>query len=370
MEKKKSSSIILIILLVIVIMALAGFLAYKFAKDAKDTKVEPVAMENLIDEPEFVEPEPIKEVQIFKGEDRPIAVMIDNHSDARPQVGINDAYMVYEILVEGGITRMMAVFKGVDLEEIGPVRSARHYFLDYALENDAIYVHFGASPQALSDISGLRVNAINGISQNSSEFWRTKGKYAPHNVLTTTKKILEIAESRKYATTSTQESVLNYVVDEVNLEDGQEAIEIYIPFSKSQNVSFEYDAERQVYVKSANGKKQVDWRSEEDIAFKNLIVTFVQNYDLNDMSGKGRQGINNIKTLKGYYITNGHAIEITCEKTSRSAQTIYRDLEGNEIDVNDGNTYLGLCPIDAQVTIKGNPKPEIEEEETGEVIDE
>ena len=90
----------------------------------------------------------LKEPKIFKGTDRPIAVMIDNHKGAMPQAGLNDAYMVYEIIVEGGETRLMALFKGANLDKIGPVRSSRHYFLDYALENDAIYVHFGWSPQA------------------------------------------------------------------------------------------------------------------------------------------------------------------------------------------------------------------------------
>ena len=72
--------------------------------------------------------------------------MIDNHLDALPQAGLNKAYIVYEMIVEGGETRLMALFKDRDLEKIGPIRSSRHYFLDYALENDAIYVHFRLEP--------------------------------------------------------------------------------------------------------------------------------------------------------------------------------------------------------------------------------
>lgn len=102
--------------------------------------------------------------------------MIDNHSGAWPQANLNKAYLVYEIIVEGGETRLMAVFKGQDLEKIGPIRSSRHYFLDYALENDAIYVHHGWSPQAQNDISALNVNNINGIQESSNNFWRVKDK--------------------------------------------------------------------------------------------------------------------------------------------------------------------------------------------------
>ena len=128
--------------------------------------------------------------------------MIDNHEDAWPHAGIQDAYMVYEIIVEGGETRLMALFKGANLEKIGPVRSARHYFIDYAMENDAIYVHFGQSPQAQSDIKKYSINDINGISEDGTTFWRVKDKYAPHNAVTSSEKLLKSAQNKKYRTTS------------------------------------------------------------------------------------------------------------------------------------------------------------------------
>ena len=105
--------------------------------------------------------EPEKQLKIvnLKSKTRPYAVMINNNHAAWPQAGIQDAYIVYEMLVEGGFTRFLAVYKDKELDRIGTVRSSRHYFLDYALENDAIYVHFGWSPQAQSDIKSL-----NGLS--------------------------------------------------------------------------------------------------------------------------------------------------------------------------------------------------------------
>ena len=104
--------------------------------------------------------EKVKEITVIDvdSKSRSIAVMINNHPSARPyQSGLQDAYLVYELIVEGGLTRYLAVFKDQTTERIGSVRSARHYFLDYALENDAIYVHYGWSPQAKSDISKLKV---------------------------------------------------------------------------------------------------------------------------------------------------------------------------------------------------------------------
>ena len=301
----------------------------------------------------------VKEPKTFQGTDRPIAVMIDNHKGAMPQAGLNDAYLVYEMIVEGGETRLMAVFKGVDLEKIGPVRSSRHYFLDYALENDAIYVHFGWSPQAQSDITKLGVNNINGIYESSTSFWRVKDKYAPHNAVTSTAKILEIANRKGYATTSTKESVLNYVADPVELDTKMEATTVTIPYSTSNTVKYEYDATTERYVRYSRGTKQVDWTTGETVTTKNIIIAKAKNTTLNDGENKGRQTLDNVKTLEGYYITNGKAIEITAEKSTRSGQTVYKDLEGNEIEVNDGNTFIQICPIDSKIVIEpGIPVPE------------
>ena len=293
-----------------------------------------------------------KQVEIFNGEERPIAVMIDNVGDARPQAGLNDAYLVYEIIVEGNLTRLMALYKGVDLEKIGPVRSSRHYFLDYALENDAIYVHFGWSPQAKSDISSLNVDNINGISESTTSFWRVRDKSSPHNVVTSTEKILEIAKRKGYETTTDKESVLNYVTDEVELTEGTEATNITIPYSSSYKVTYKYDAETKRYTRGYNKTTQKDWDTDELVTTKNIIITFAKNTTLNDGTDKGRQDLSNIGTLDGYYITNGKAIKITCYKSSRTAQTVYKDLEGNEIEVNDGNTFIQIVPINAEVVIE------------------
>ena len=88
--------------------------------------------------------------------------MFDNNKDAWPHSGINSAYIVYEIIVEGGETRLMALFKGQDCDSVGPIRSSRHYFLDYAMENDAIYAHLGMSPQAQATFQEFGIQHING----------------------------------------------------------------------------------------------------------------------------------------------------------------------------------------------------------------
>ena len=247
----------------------------------------------------------------------------------------------------------MALFKGADVDKIGPVRSARHYFIDYAMENDAIYVHFGQSPQAASDIKKYSINDINGISEDGSTFWRVKDKTAPHNAVTSMANLKKSAESKKFKTTSTEKSVLNYVTDEVNLEDGESAETITIPHSQLQTVKYEYDSENKVYKRYARGVAQKDWDTKDAITIKNLIITYCDNYTLTDTENKGRQGLKNIGTFDGYYITNGKAIKIKCIKEARDSKTIYQDLQGNVIKVNDGNTFVNICPTDAKVTIEG-----------------
>ena len=362
----KKVTIITVLILLIIILSAGGYLYYKMYMENNRKPQGEESISEAEDEEVLMVPVEEKKVQIYQGEDRPIAVMIDNHKQALPQGGLNDAFIVYEIIVEGGESRLMAVFKGAKLDQIGPVRSARHYFLDYALENDAIYVHFGWSPQAEYDIKSLKVQNIHGIQESSTSFWRVKDKYAPHNVATSTEKILEIAERKGYRTTSEAESLLKYTVDEVNLEDGMAADTVTIPYMGSNITKYVYNPETKRYQRYSKGIEEKDWNTGEAVTAKNIIVTFARNYTLTDSENKGRQGLENIGTLKGYYITNGRAIEITCEKSSRSEKTVYKDLEGNEINVNDGNTYIQICPINAKVEIEGN---EIEEEEQEEVAE-
>ncbi len=295
-----------------------------------------------------------KTPQTFVGSDRPIAVMIDNNISALPHAGLNNAYAVYEIIVEGGESRLMALFKGQNLSKIGPIRSSRHYFLDYALENDAIYVHYGWSPQAESDIKTLGVNNINGITQSDTDFWRVKDKSAPHNAVTSTENILKMAKEKGYRTTSTVKSPFNYTVDDVNLDDGIGADVISIPYSSSNVTKWEYNAESKKYTRYTKNKKETDWDTGEDVTFKNIIIEFIENSNLNDGSGKGRQTMTTIGAKDGYYITNGKAIKIKCTKMSRAGKTTYTDLNGNEIDINDGNTFVEICPINANVKIESN----------------
>ena len=282
-------------------------------------------------------------------------MVLDNHVDAWPHSGIEYAYIVYEMLVEAGETRLLALFKGQDIDVIGPVRSARDYFIDYAQENDAIFVHFGGSPQALARRNSTGIPHIDGIAHESgrdrdetARFWRSRAKRAPHNAYINSDIIARISESSNFRTTSDASAPLNFVTHEVYLEDGEIANTITIPYSAGNVIRYEFDEENRVFIRYAKNRRQVIAGTDNPITVRNIIIVFANHRTIDN---QGRLAVDNVGTLNGFFITNGRAIPITAEKPSREAQTIYRDLEGNVIEVNDGNTFIQIVPSNANVQI-------------------
>lgn len=312
-----------------------------FFKKEKKEKVETPK------EPIVVEEKPVPKLQIVDedSKSRPYAIMINNNQAAwKNHAGLNDAYLVYEIITEGGITRMMALFKDKNTERIGSVRSSRHYFLDYALENDAIYVHFGWSPKAQSDISTLGINNINGIYDNS--FWRdrTLGVAYEHTAFTSMELVKALAEKRNYTRETDKELLLNYSVEEQNVNTKEGAIvanTVMIPYSRSHTTRYQYNMETKRYMRYMNDWPHTDGVTGEQYTAKNIIIQKVENYS---MDSYGRQDIKNLGSGEGYFITNGYAVPIFWAKESRSSQTKYTYLDGTEIVVNDGNTFIQIEP--------------------------
>lgn len=277
---------------------------------------------------------------------RPYAVMINNLGVARPlQSGLQDAMIIYEMIVEGGLTRYMAVFQDQNTERIGSIRSARHYFLDYALENDAIYVHHGNSPQAAADFKTLNIDRISVDASKTG--WRDKSLNVSteHTLFTSIAKLNNgVGNKRK---TRNKDFLLNYSETPIDLSTKEGAIKannIEITYSGSVKSSYEYDESAQNYKRSVNGKAHTDYVTKKQYTFKNIITYQVSNTSLNDGSGKDRQTLDNIGSGEGYYITNGYAVPITWSKSSRSSQTVYKYKDGTEIDVNDGNTFIQIQP--------------------------
>lgn len=360
MEKKKIILFVVIAILIVILGVGVAAMLSERNDETLDPNIEAKDEEKVNEDEEVVEESAVK---IFneKSNERPIAYMIDNNRNAQPQSSINKAFVVYEIIVEGNETRLMAIFKGLDEATVGPIRSARHYFLDYAAEYDAIYAHLGLSPKADDDMKMYGTNNINGqiydtgaARNNVSIYWRSSERKAPHNAYTSIETIKRILPNLGYKDTTTKGTPLNYSVEEITLdsEDAIVATDVEIPYGGGHLVNYKYDEETGRYTRYSKGRKQSDYESKEDATTKNLIITFAKNTDLPDTENKGRQDVHTTGTLDGYYVTNGKAIKIQCVKETRQSQTKYLDLEGNEIKINDGNTWINICPINADVTFE------------------
>lgn len=355
-KMSKKAKIILVVILLLIIGVLGCFLLTndkeiekKIPKKKKITKEE----------------EQIKVVDLSSTE-RPIAVMINNNKAVWGyQAGIQDAYITYEMIVEGGITRMMAVFKDKNTERIASVRSSRHYYLDYALENDAIYTHYGWSTYAQSDISALKINNINGLT-DETPFWRDKTIQAPHNVFTSLNKIKSSALEKNYKLTTNNWKNFNYNPKEINLNEKFEstpsqenesetknyvlrANNISMNYSNSQIRSYQYDSTNKYYLRFMNGASHNDKETGENLHYKNVIIEKVYNYSIDSY---GRQDLTTTGTGEGYFVTDGYAVPINWTKSSRSAKTKYTYKNGEEIELNDGNTFIQIIPTSSDIIIE------------------
>lgn len=348
--KKKLKKKNIIILSVIAILLIAG-IATTVILLTKDKPAE--GNSSKTDEPNNPD-EPTVQVVDLNSTSRPYAVMINNIGAARPyHTGLQDAYLVYEIVVEGGITRYLALFKDKTNEVVGNVRSARHYYIDYVLENDAYYVHWGWSPQAESDIASLDIDNLNGLTYGSPYFFRQNisGVSTEHRAFTNLTELANLVNRLGYRKETNKDLLLNYSATSVELpESATEATNIDLKYSSSSTTNYVYDSEAKVYKQFVNDKEHTDYETKEQYMVKNIIAYQVGNTSIAG-DNKGRQDLDNIGSGKGYFISEGKAVPITWEKTSRSSQTIYRYEDGTEITVNDGNTWIHIVPTSGNISI-------------------
>ncbi len=349
----KKIIILVVILLIIVVASGIGVYFYlnnnnNVNNDVDDTLNQGVLPE-LPKEPE-IKPGDYVESKMKENltDERAVAVVVENHVDARPQSGLSEAYMVYEFVVEGGITRYLAIYRDSDASKIGPIRSARHHFFDYIFENDATFVHFGGSTKAYADLNTYNISNMDGMALDGIRFYRDNSRYAPHNAYTNMTEITEYMD--RYRTTSDDEGVFKFSSNEVVLKDSDLAEKIKIEYP-NEDVIYEYDEENKVYNRFIDEYIDTDRETSKQITVKNIVVQQVEYSTLTGVyAGKGVMETDRIGTGKGYYITEGNMIEITWEKISMESNTVYKDLEGNEIILNDGNTYIQMQPDDLDVT--------------------
>ena len=272
----------------------------------------------------------------------PYAVMIENLLSVRPQSGLSQASVVYEALVEGGATRFMAVYDPLEIiPEIGPVRSARPYYLEWSSEYDALYAHCGGSPKAIQVIwENPDIKDLNQISSDWQYFWRDTSKSAPHNLFTSSEKMNFALRDKELREKLTEFKAWKFK-DEADLdsrgENGKSAI-FNFSYGLTYRVRFEYNREKNVYLRYNADQPHLDKNTNSQIEVKNVVIQLTEEPVLE--GGKGRLEIFVGGTGKAWVFRDGQVIEGIWKKDSRKERTWFYDQDGQEIEFNRGNTWV------------------------------
>ncbi len=273
---------------------------------------------------------------------RPVALMMGNTKDATPQYGIGSADLVYEAPVEGSLTRLLCFFQDYEsVEKIMSVRSCRLYYIDWALEFDAVYIHYGQAYLAKSMLAQSYVNNLSGLDGAlNSMFYRDDNKSAPHNAYVTGASIASGIEIKGYTATHDESYESHYVFaedDEEVVLDGTAAA-VVTPGYSINAPWFVYDEETGLYARYQYGAAQVDASTNEQVTVKNILLQ-ICDWSVAD-SDKGYLDVETVGSGSGYYVTGGSAIAVTWKKDSQTSATRYYDENGEEIVLNQGKTWV------------------------------
>lgn len=317
-----------------------------------DTTETPGVSESPTAEPT---PEPPKEkVFILPDEStRPWAVSIDNQGEIPfPQGGLTDAQLVYELPVEGGLTRYLALFWQAEVDLVGPVRSARDYMIDCFVPHDAIFVHVGGSPQALADIqANSNIDYLNAMINAGGMFEElTSDPKNWQDTYTTGEKIKDYVSDKGFTTTSDASVLPEYNAEFKVPDNGLDANIVNITYNPDSRCAYIFDALKLVYYRNRNGTSHIDRNTDKPFAVANIII---QKVDSEIIAGdaEGRLDVEMVGSGEGYFITAGKSIEITWEKSERFGPTKYYDTEGNEIVLNPGNTWIQVTVASTSMLI-------------------
>ncbi len=294
-------------------------------------------------------------VPIEVGTKRPYAFQFSNFKTVRNQWGISQADIVYECIVEGGITRLLGIGENYTGSRIGSTRSSRHYFVSIADEYDAIYIHYGKTKYATAKIKELGIDNLDGETGiGTTVFYRDKSMKAPHNAFASLDGILKGIEKKKYETLYEKDYQPHYrfYEEDTDIKSDREVNKFSLKFSGYTTPYFEYNPKDKLYYRYQFGEPHKDSNNGEQLRFKNIIVQFVKEWDI-DRNDYQTMDLENA-TGSGYYITNGKMIKITWKKNEAKRFMRYYNEAGEELTINPGKTYITLFPRDREndVTIK------------------
>lgn len=306
---------------------------------------------------------------------RPLTVMVENHEESRPQSGLSKADVVYEAVAEGGITRFLAVFYcGAVAEEvtIGPVRSARTYFMDFASEygDYPLYAHVGGAnipgpANALGQIGDYgwlaKGNDLNQFSLGFPVFWRDYERIGhpvatEHTMYSTSEKLWEVAQKRGLTNVDDEGNKWDATFsqwqfkEEAKLDERGEVARVEFSFWENNPeyaVRWEYQKDNNNYLRFNNGQSLKDLNNDSQLQAKTVIIQLM----------KEKGPIDEVKHIlyttlgsgQALIFQDGQVIEGTWIKAKRQSRTKFTDSSGKEISLNRGPIWIEIVPVGGEV---------------------
>ena len=274
-----------------------------------------------------------------RADQRAVAAMVNNHPKARPQSGISQADIVYELLAEGDVTRFLAIYQSEEPDRIGPIRSARDYYIHLAEGMGSIYICHGYSPEAKEMLKEGVVDSLNGLAYDGTLFERDPSRKAPHNSYITYEKIIEGAEENAFEVTGAPESLPFLTEDETRLLEGKDVSEATVKYgSSSFDATYEYDMDEGKYIRSVAGEQTIDAETDREVLLDNIIVMEAPHAVIDQ---EGRRQIDLSDGGKAYLLQKGKLIEIQWQNTG-NVPVFTKD--GEQVKFVPGKTWINVVP--------------------------
>lgn len=277
---------------------------------------------------------------------RPVFVVVENHPQARPQWGLTSSDIVWEMVAEGGITRMLLMYADSSRlpEKVGPIRSARHYFVDLAEGFDGIFVHFGYSPMAKSQIENHDVDNVNGLVDNYFYRDSSRNVASEHTSYTTAEAIKKAIENKEYRTEIKDDYKAPFQFNSKARTLSAPCSKLKVAFSDSYTYTYYWSEKIQAYRSTLNGEAFVDSEGNQQ-SFENIVICYTDITSMND--SKGRVDFD-FSEGEGIYVSNGSYTDITWKKGESDDMLKLYNKAGDELKLNVGRTYIAIMDESAE----------------------
>lgn len=270
-------------------------------------------------------------------EGRAIAVVVNNHPKARPQSGLHKADIVYEVMAEGKMTRFLAIFHSEQPERVGPVRSARNYFIELAKGYDSFFIAHGYSPDAFEMLQNGYIDELNGMSYDGTLFKRASSRRAPHNSYISYDNIIKGGQQKNYDLSTLPLSNEFLHEDDVDNISGENVSSVSIKYSTPLfNVRYNYDDKLEKFNRYSNDEQTIDYDSDEPVLLDNIFIVETEH---RVVDYEGRLAIDLTSGGKGYLLRKGKLTEV--EWVNKYGKII-PVLNGVEVPFLQGKTWINI----------------------------